>query len=108
MTLAAPAQRHRPLRVLFVVLLVLAAGIVALALYLAHPAPLAQTATPSGTCPASTAVAYPGGPRGGAFVRVHAPGPDVVTVDIIAGVSARAVHMVQQVPAKDDLAEFSL
>ena len=32
----------------------------------------------------------------------------MVTVDIIAGVSARAVHMVQQVPAKDDLAEFSI
>ena len=101
----APARRARPYLLAPVVVLAVFALLAGLAVYYAHVAPpVTPTAQPA-MCPPSVAIAHN---LDAAIVQVNTPGPDVVTVDFVAGRVAHTWHLTQQVPAKRDVALFSL
>jgi hypothetical protein len=113
MTITAPApiepeaRRPRLIVASIITAAVLGAGTASAIWATTHTTPV-PVSTVSGirTCDSSVAVAYPA-LDGGVQVHVNAPGPDVVRVGIISGPRSYEHLLVQQIPAKNDAADFS-
>ena len=112
MTITAPAtaqtKQHSPLAYALAALaLILTLGVAAITIYLANHQAQTVVQPVSGihTCDTQTATAYPA-IGGGVTVNVNAPGPDVVTVGVIAGAYGQEHRLTQQVTRKGSGAIF--